>query len=192
MFQRIFGWIAYHMKGCEMLVHLIGHMINCSKNSVYVKVKKQTFLANKKVLLHERKRHTACRIASAHNAALSNGGYPIQSWVGGTPSSLARGYPIQSWLGGYSIQFWLGGSPSSPDLGWGTPSSPGQGGTPSSPGQGCTQGNPLSRLGMEYSPSRPGMGYPLPQSRCGLTHKVKILPSPILQMRAVIKRIVSS
>ena len=42
---------------------------------------------NKKVLLHECKRHTACHVASAHYAALSNGGYPIQSWWRGIPSS---------------------------------------------------------------------------------------------------------
>ena len=46
---------------------------------------------------------------------------------------------------------------------------------------------PLPRPEMGYPPPplpRPEMGYP-PPSRCGLTHKVKILPSPILRMRAV-------
>ena len=67
----------------------------------------------KKVLLRERKRYTARRIASACYAALSpdQGGYPnqlmgrgysIQSWTGGTPFSPGQGgYPTQSWTGGY-------------------------------------------------------------------------------------------
>ena len=46
---------------------------------------------------------------------VGGGGYPIQSWWGGTPSTPGRGYPIQSWLGG--------GTPSS--HGRGTPSSHG-------------------------------------------------------------------
>ena len=53
-------------------------------------------MKNKKVLLRERKRHTARRVASARYADLSpDGGYPIQSWTGGTPSSLGGGgrYP---------------------------------------------------------------------------------------------------
>ena len=85
---------------------------------------------NKKVLLPERKRHTARHVASTRYAALSNpdlvrGGYPgypstIQTWSGGYP-----GYPP-------TIQTWLGG----------TPSRPGQGGTQSRPGQGGTLGTP--------------------------------------------------
>ena len=67
---------------------------------------------NKKVLLRERKRHTACRVASARYAGgvgggvphpVMVGGYPIQSWWGGDP--------IQSWWGGYPIQSWWGGVP---------------------------------------------------------------------------------
>ena len=65
------------------------------------------FFKNKKVLLHECKRHTARRVASARYAALSNGG-----WGGSTPT-------IQTWPGGY---------PPCPDLGWGKP--------PSRPGMG--------------------------------------------------------
>ena len=69
----------------------------------------------KKVLLRERKRLTARRVASARYAALSpdmggggsvphpvmdGRGYPIQSWTGdgGTPSSLGQWVPIQSWM----------------------------------------------------------------------------------------------
>ena len=55
---------------------------------------KVKMLSNKKVLLRERKRHTARRVASARYAGV---GYPIQSWWGGTPSSHVGGYPIQSW-----------------------------------------------------------------------------------------------
>ena len=76
---------------------------------------------NEKVLLRERKKHTARRVASARYAAVSWGGYPIQFWMGG--------YPIQSWMGGYPIQTWDGVPPPcqldgvSPclDLGWSTP-----------------------------------------------------------------------
>ena len=62
--------------------------------------------SNKKVLLRERKSHTACRVASARFADGGGGGqYPLQSCMGeGTPSSLG----------------WGGGTPC-PDLGWGTP-----------------------------------------------------------------------
>ena len=74
---------------------------------------KPQYLNNKKVLLRERKRHTARRVASARYAALSHGGrgggYPIQPWV--------WGYPIQSWLReGYPDV-----TPPHPDMGWGTP-----------------------------------------------------------------------
>ena len=62
---------------------------------------------NKKVLLRERKRHTARRIASARYAALSGGGdTPSQVWGGGVPRSGldgGGGYPIPG-LGGYPSQ----------------------------------------------------------------------------------------
>ena len=72
-------------------------------------------LQNKKVLLRERKKHTARRVASARYAALSNGGYPIQSWLGegGTPFSPGKGGTPSS-PGRYPLP--------PPDLGWGTPS----------------------------------------------------------------------
>ena len=68
------------------------------------------FYVNKKVLLRERMRHTACGVASARFA---DGG-------GDTPSSPGRGDPIQSWTGGVPY----------PDLGWGTPLSAGWGTPP--------------------------------------------------------------
>ena len=135
------------------------------------------FLFNKKVLLRERKRHTAHRVASARYAALSNGdgGY---SRYPPTPSRPGWGTPPRNPdLAGVpsTIQTWLGHppSPSRPD--WGTPP-------------------PTIQTWLEYPPSRPGIGYPQtcdglpprpdlwwgtpPLSRCGLTHKVKILPYP--------------
>ena len=60
-------------------------------------------LANKEVLLRERKRHTARRVASARFA--DRRGYPIHSWMGG---------------GGYTHQVLTGGLPRGtphPDLG---------------------------------------------------------------------------
>ena len=120
-------------------------------------------LNNKKVLLRERKRHTARHVASTRCAALSNpdlvpgqgggirsqvqggvGGYPVPgpgwgggctcSQVWGVPSPRSRGYPI-------------------PGLGEGTPSRPVWGGT---------LGTPLPRPGMGYPLTGPEMGYPPP------------------------------
>ena len=83
---------------------------------------------NKKVLLRERKRHTALHVASAHSAVVSRlggergaggRGVPPSSlvcvWGGGLyPHSVStgEGYPFQSqWEGGYPIQSQLGGTP---------------------------------------------------------------------------------
>ena len=71
------------------------------RNNPHLVSQKQ--LLNKKVLLRERKRHTAHPVASARYAALSNG------WMGG---------------GGYPIQSWWGVSPSRPGQGVGTPGTP--------------------------------------------------------------------
>ena len=58
---------------------------------------------NKKVLLHERKRHTACRVASTGYAGLMGGtlGYPpTWTWRGGTPHHQLDGIPPTiSWMG---------------------------------------------------------------------------------------------
>ena len=103
--------------------------------------------SNKKVLLHERKRHTARRVASTRCAALSGGGgYPIPG--------LGGGYPVPG-LGGYSIPG-LGGVPSPRSGGYPIP---GLGGYPI-PGLGGTPGTPLPRPGMVYPLPGPGMGYP--------------------------------
>ena len=131
-----------------------------------------TAITKKKVLPRERKRHTACRVASTRYAALSNGEggdprYPLHhpDLVGGypPPSRPGMGYPpprpemgypptIQTWDGvpplrsemGYSLHL---------DLGWGTPlPRPWMGYPP----------YPDLRWGTPPSP-RPGMGYPPPR-----------------------------
>ena len=104
----------------------------------------------------------------------SRGGYPIQSWWGGT-----LGTPtIQNWLGKYPIQSWWGGGypgyppPSRPGMGHPPPSDLGWGIPPPSD-LGC--GTPTIIPGMGYPPHhqtwdgvpptiRPGMGYPPPPS----------------------------
>ena len=120
----------------------------CFKPAVTIDYSKLFY--NKKVLLRECKRHTACRVASVRYAALSNwgggGGTPSSlgwGW-GGTPSSLGRGgwvihpvldggYPIQSSTGGvpHPVHPVLGTPPvlildesTPPSAGWGTPPPP--------------------------------------------------------------------
>ena len=104
---------------------------------------------NKKVLLCERKRHTASRVASARYAALCNGG--ARTW--GTPS-LTWGTPP-----GHGVSPpWHGVPPQT----WGTPQ-PEMGYPLPRP----EMGSPLPRPEMEYPP-RPGMGYsPYPDLRWG-------------------------
>ena len=121
------------------------------------------------------------------------GGLPHPVLVGGgvprgTPHpDLARvPPPSRPGWGATPIQIW-DRVPPHPDLGWCIPLS--------RPGMGYPQpvmGYPPPRPVMGYPLSRPGMGYPhvqtcdgVPPSGCRLTHKVKILPSPILRMRAV-------
>ena len=112
---------------------------------------------NKKVLLRERKRHTARRVASARYAALSNGwgrGYPSSpGGGGGTPPT------IQTWSWGgvpSTIQTWDGVPPTIQT--WdGVPPRPGMGYSPTQTWDGVP---PPPRPGTGYSPPRPGMGYP--------------------------------
>ena len=144
---------------------------------------------NKKVLLHECKRHTACCIASACYAG-REGGYPIQSWwwCGGTPSSHGGGTlgmpHHQDLAGGYLSSHgggWGGylGTPNHPDLTRGI-FHPVMVGVPQVPPtiQTWPGGFPIQSLGgtcitphhpdlagryPKYPPpppSRPGMGYP--------------------------------
>ena len=137
-------------------------------------------LIYKKVLLRERKRHTARRVARTRYTALSGGyliqtwlGVPwlpppsiIQTWLGVTPSRPGWGVPQvpppPDLVGGYPIQTWLGGSPGTPPgLVGGYSIQTWSGGTPSRPGWGYSVYPP---------PSRPGMGYPPPNLRWGTPH----------------------
>ena len=127
-------------------------------------------LQHKKVLLRERKWHTARRVASAHFA---DGGVPQ---VPPCPRFGCGGYPIQFWmgdtLGSPPSQVWMGdtlGTPPHPRSGQGEVSHPVldrgypgypipglHGGTPSSLGWGCTP----SSLGWRCIPSSRGWGVP--------------------------------
>ena len=93
-------------------------------------------LINKKVLLRERKRHTACRVVSTPSLVLT--GYP--PWQGTPHPDLARGYP--TW-----VPPW-----------WGTPH-PDLGGTPLQQGT-PRQGTPRPDLVGGTLPGYPQAGYP--------------------------------
>ena len=97
---------------------------------------------NKKVLLRERKRHTARSVASARYAG-----------AGGTPSSHGAGVPHSVMVGGgYPIQSWWRDTTGTP-----LPSRPGRGTPP-----------PTIKTWLRYPlPSKPGWGTPLPPSRLG-------------------------
>ena len=120
-------------------------------------------MINKKVLLRERKRHTARRVASDCYAEPSGGGYPISGLggypipgPGGTLSQVRGGYPISG----------LGGTPSQvrgeyPIPGPGVTPSQVQGGIPSKVwGEGVPQVPPQSDLGWGTPLPRLGTGYP--------------------------------
>ena len=127
--------------------------------------KRAYVMNNKKVLLRERKRHTARRVASTRCAALSNpdlvqgctqsqvwGGYPVPG-LGGTQSQVWEGVPHPR-SGGYPIQTWSGDTPGTPylDLGWGPPSplpEPGMGYPPD-----LRWGTPPPNLGIGYPPGQ--------------------------------------
>ena len=119
---------------------------------------------NKKILLRERKRHTARRVASACYADLlgrgvphlRSGGEPISGWgvphprVGGVPHPRVGGVPPRPGMG-YP-------PPPTPDLGWATPN----------PDMGWVTPPPF-RPGWDTPPPphlRPEMGYP-PDLRWG-------------------------
>ena len=72
---------------------------------------------NKKVLLRERKRHTARRLAVASACYAGGGVTPSQVQEGGTPSQVWGGYPTPGQKGGTLSQVW-GGYPI-PGLGGG-------------------------------------------------------------------------
>ena len=61
-------------------------LANVATNSVhFVCGDERNLFLNKKVLLREHKKHTACRVASTTSAVLSWGGVP-HPWLGGYPS----------------------------------------------------------------------------------------------------------
>ena len=142
---------------------------------------------NKKVLLRERKSHTArCVLTRREDtpSCLGQGGYPIQSWIGGGGTS-----PSQVWMGGYPILLMGGvpqGNPPFPGLDGGVPhSADGGGGYPrvTHPSQvwmgvphSADGGTPISRMGYPHvdlgwgtpPPVQTSDGVPLPLSRPGM------------------------
>ena len=133
------------------------------------------YLWNKKVLLRERKRHTACHVASTRCAALSN---PDLVWGGTQSQVLGEGYPIPGQGEGIPCPRSGGdsGYPPHLDLGWGTPPTWTWDGVP--PHLDLGWGTPLPGPGMGYSPCldlrwgtplpRPEMGYPSTQTWDGV------------------------
>ena len=120
--------------------------------------------ANKKVLLRERKRHTARRVSSARYAG---GGYPIPG-LGGTPSQVwGGGYPIPGLVEGHPVPglgITLSQVRGAPHPRSGGYPIPGLGAVPLSqvwPGGTQTWDGvpPLTWDGVP-PPARPGMGYP--------------------------------
>ena len=133
-------------------------------------------ISNKKVLLRERKRHTARRVAVA-SACYSGGGEggtmgtpPTWTWDGVPPlPGPGMGYPpTQTWD---RVPPYL-------DLGWGTPLPRPEMGYP--PYLDLRWGTPYPDLRWGTSPlPRLEMGYPPPPAS---VNRLKILPSPILRM----------
>ena len=107
-----------------------------------------------KVLLRERKTHTARCVSNTTSVVLSwEGGYPVPGTGGGNRSP-GWGVP-HPWTGGTLVPGLEVGVP----LSW-------PGGTPS-----LAEGTPV----LTWLEGYPIMGYP---SRCGLTNKLKLIPSP--------------
>ena len=124
---------------------------------------------NKKVLLRERKRHTDRGVSSTPSVVLYEVGYPP---VGVPPPAKSdrgvpevgyppSGYPLARSGGGYLR--WGTPCQGTPPARWGTPPSQVWWGVPK-------VGYPPPQL------AGPGRGTP-PPCRCGLTNKVKLLPS---------------
>ena len=159
---------------------------------------------HKKVLLRERKRHTARRVASARYAG-GGGGYPVPGPRGGGPHAKSGGggvvpSPRSGWGGGTKSeggtpsQVWVGGGTKSEG---GTPSQVlGEGGIPSRPGWGVYPGGvppsqtwdgvpPPSQIWDGVPPSQTWDGIPPQQVWTDTQTRVKTLPSLVLRTRAL-------
>ena len=125
------------------------------------------FTLNKKVLLRERKRHTAHRVVSTPSVVLP--GYP----PGGVPGQVPpRGYPDPPPRGGTRPGSPPGGGARSGTPPGGYPDPPGGYPVRYPPGGTWTPGGYPAR----YPPGG-GTRTPPPPPRCGQTNKVKLLPS---------------
>ena len=130
-------------------------LLQWAEQSSFQSVSDMTLSHNKKVLLRERKRHTARRVASTP--------YVVLTWVPPCQGTPPAGYPpILTWSGGYLT--WVPPGRVPPHQGI-PPGGPGR--VPPPPG-GC----PMAFW--EMLQSIMGYGYPPP---CGQTNKVKVLPS---------------
>ena len=162
-----------------------GHRTQAQQISgLFLSMKPRNNYKNKKVLLHEHKRHTACHVASTPYVVLT--GYPpILTWPGGYVTWVPPqpGYPPGQCTPHPDLARGVG----VPDLG--TPSAR----VPPQPGYPPGQGTPLPG----YPPWLDLAGYPPPlwlahgilgnvakhygiwvtPPRCELTNKVKLLPS---------------
>ena len=150
--------------------------------SFYYDKRVAVFKINKKVLLRERKRHTARRVVSTFSLVLT--GYPpILTWPrgGGYPArgNPGRVPPIPSWLWGTLPGYPQQGVPH-PNLAWGYPTwVPPAGYPPAGPGRVA----PLGVCPMEFwvmLQSIMDMGTP---PRCGQTNKVKLFTFPSYYVR---------
>ena len=133
-----------------------------------------TTIDNKKVLPRVRKRHTACHVASTHHAVPLGYLPPILIWDldGGTPSQIRIGgtlgypcsFPILTWDLTWTPSCWWRGTPGYPPT--------------------CDEVPHILTWDGDAHPLLGRIGVPPPW--CELTHKLKLLPSPILWMWAVI------
>ena len=141
---------------------------------------------NKKVLLRQRKRHTARRVASTRFSDLSpdvgGGGYPPVLILIRYPPVSRMGYPSTCLDLGWAPPGWTwdGVPPPCLNLGWGSPRQQ-DGVPPSRPGMGVPH---HVDLGWGYLPC-PDLGRGTAPPLASV-NRLKILPSLILRMRVVI------
>ena len=126
------------------------------------------FSKDKKVLLRERKRHTDRSVSSTPSVILYKVGYPPHQ---GTPPSQVRQGGIRCGVPPVRV-------PSGQAQQGGT-----QGGVPPCQGTPHSRPDPMGepKVGTPLLGYPPGWmdlaGFPFPPRRCGLTNKVKLLPS---------------